>query len=348
MTRGLKGMLGAVGVLALLGWFLGGCGTTSSVQAQKEPTVVIGYENNGADPQMAAIAEGYFAKYMRGVHVELRYFSSGPASLAALASGSLQFMTGIGNPPAAAAISQGVPLKVVWAQELYTTDEGLVVRDGSGVHTLQDLEHKQLALVVGSTSPFEVATAMRDAGMPAAAITFINMTPATMVAAWERGQLSAAYVWDPAFDFMLRDHGHAIMYDQNVERTAPIFNLAVVQSGWAKSHAVLVQGFIRAEQAGVAFYRSHPAQAVRDMAKEAGISVALASTELKGYRIYSLKDQLGADGLGTGAAVKHSLVTTSLAAAAHYLLGIHQISQAPADMNAYVDPSYAQAVAARQ
>ncbi|EQD36018.1 taurine ABC transporter, periplasmic binding protein, partial [mine drainage metagenome] len=156
--------------------------------------MVIGYENNGADPEMVAIAQGFFAKYMKGAHVELRLFTSGPASLAALASGSLQFMTGIGNPPAAAAISQGVPLQVVWAQELYTTDEGLVVRDGSGIHSLKDLQHRQLALVVGSTSPFEVATALKSLGLAESSVTFVNMSPPVMVATWERGQLNAAYV----------------------------------------------------------------------------------------------------------------------------------------------------------
>ncbi len=333
--------------MALGGLLLAGCGGSSPAAAKPEPTVVIGYENNGADPEMAAMAQGYFAKYMKGAHVELRYFSSGPASLAALASGSLQFMTGIGNPPAAAAIGQGVPLKVIWAQELYTKDEGLVVREGSGVHSLKDLRHKSLALVVGSTSPFEVATAMADQGIPASSIDFVNMSPPAMVSAWARGQLDAAYVWDPAFDTMLHDHGYAIMYDQDVARQAPIFNLAVVQGPWAKTHRQLVLAFIEAEQAGVAYYEAHPSQAVADMAKEAGISVALAKTELQGYRLYSLQDQLGADGLGTGAGIKDSLVTVSLKAAATYLLGIHQIASAPSDMGRYVDPSYALAVAAR-
>jgi NitT/TauT family transport system substrate-binding protein/taurine transport system substrate-binding protein len=236
---------------------------------------------------------------------------------------------------------------VIWAQELYTRDEGLVVRQGSGVHALRDLENRSLALVVGSTSSFEVATALADAGIPASSVHIVNMSPPAMVAAWERGQLDAAYVWDPAFDTMLHDHGYAIMYDQNVARQAPIFNLAVVQGPWARTHRQLVLGFIEAEQAGVAYYKSHPDQAIRDMAKEAGISVALARTELEGYRIYSLRDQLGPKGLGQGAGIRSALVTVSLSASAKYLSSIHQISISPSDMSAYVDPSYAQAALAQ-
>ena len=346
-ARGFAKIVAGLGAVALTAATLAACGSQATA-VRPVPTVTIGYENNGADPEMVAKAEGFFGKYMKGAHVRMREFSSGPASLAALASGSLQFMTGIGNPPTAAAIGQGVPLKVIWAQELYTKDEGLVVRKGLGVHSLRDMAGKSIGIVVGSTSPFEVATAMANAHMPASAIKFVNMSPPDMVAAWQRGQLDAAYVWDPAFDTMLRSGGEAIMYDQNVAKQAPIFNLAVVQAPWAKSHRQLVLGFIRAEQAGVEFYHSHPAKAVQDMAAQAGISPSLARTELAGYRLYSVRDQLTPDGLGEGAGVKHALVTLSLNGAARYLYSIRQITQAPKDMSGFVDPSYAQAVAAER
>lgn len=293
---------------------------------------------------MVAIARHYFSQYMHA-KVELRFFSSGPASLAALGSGALQFMTGIGNPPVVAAIAQGVPLQVIWAQERYTTDEGLVVRKGSGIHSLQDLQGKQVALVVGSTSPFELDTALALHNIPLSSVQFNNMSPPSMVAAWERGQINAAYVWDPAFGTMLQNGGKALMYDQNVASEAPIFNLAVVNSNWAKTHQSLVDGFIKAEQAGVAYYHQHPTAAIADMAKEAGITVPLAKTELTGYQLYSVQDQLTSDGLGQGSTVASSLVTKSLTSSAKYLESIHSLSGAPSNMADYVNPSYAQAVA---
>lgn len=337
---------------------LAGCGSSGGTPAakstptsaaagtgsQNEPTVVIGYENNGADPEMVAIAQNYFSKYMHA-HVELRFFSSGPASLAALGSGALQFMTGIGNPPAVAAIAQGVPLQVIWAQELYTKDEGLVVRQGSGINSLKDLQGKTVALVVGSTSPFELDTALQLQHIPISSVQFNNMSPPSMVAAWERNQIDAAYVWDPAFDTMLHNGGKALMYDSDVEQQAPIFNLAVVNSQWAKSHPDLVREFIQAEQAGYAYYQAHPNQAIAAMAKEAGISVALAKTELAGYKLYDVHAQLTPEGLGTGSGVATSLVTKSLTSAAQYLQSIHSLNSIPKDMAQYVNPTYAEAVA---
>ncbi|MCY0908446.1 MAG: ABC transporter substrate-binding protein [Sulfobacillus thermotolerans] len=329
---------------------LAGCGSVSTASSSASnvpsgqlPTVVIGYENNGADPEMVAIARNYFSKYMHA-HVELRFFSSGPASLTALGSGDMQFMTGIGNPPAVSAIAQGVPLQVIWAQELYTKDEGLVVRKGSGIHSLKDLQGKTVALVVGSTSPFELDTALKLNHLPISSVQFNNMSPPAMVAAWERHQINAAYVWDPAFGEMLSHGGQVLMYDQNVEQHAPIFNLAVVNSQWAKTHKALVEGFVRAEQAGYSYYRSHPNSAIKEMATEAGISVSLANSELNGYKLYDINMQLTSQGLGSGTGVASSLVTKSLTASAKYLQSIHTLSSIPSNMGQFVNPEYAAAV----
>ena len=83
-----------------------------------------------------------------------------------MASGKLDFMATLGNPPTASAIARGVPLKVVWAMERYTTGEGLVVKNSSGIKTLKDLEGKTVALVEGSTSPFELDTALSRRAFP--------------------------------------------------------------------------------------------------------------------------------------------------------------------------------------
>lgn len=83
------------------------------------PSVVIGYENNGADPYMVTQAQGLFQKEIPG-EVSLKFFASGPAAMSALASNSLQFMCGIGVPPLVSGISQGLPLAIVFNQERYT------------------------------------------------------------------------------------------------------------------------------------------------------------------------------------------------------------------------------------
>jgi taurine ABC transporter substrate-binding protein len=330
-----------VAASALVAVLAAGCGTTAAHPAAARPTVVIGYEN-APDPEAVAIEQKLFNHYMHA-KVVYTYFSSGPAALSALGSGSLQFMTTLGNPPAAAAIVRGVPLQVVWAMEQYTTAEGLVVRQNLHITSLSQLRHQQVALVQGSTSPFVLDAALKAAHLPASAVTQLNMSPPAMVSAWKAGHINAAWVWVPFFSAMLHDGGHALLYDQNEAQQAPIFNLAVVNSHWARQHPALVREFVEAEAAGYRFYRQHPALAYRDMGKLNQISAAEAESQASGLRFLSLADQLGASGLGQGAGVQHSLVTRALTAAAAWLYQQKVIDQTPpATMSPYVNPSYAE------
>ncbi|WP_051189405.1 taurine ABC transporter substrate-binding protein [Alicyclobacillus acidoterrestris] len=298
----------------------------------------------GVDPEMVAIAENFFPKYMHA-KVKWKLFPSGPAALAALDSGSLQFMTEIGNPPVVSAIAQGVPLQVIWAQERNTTSEGLAVKQGSGIQTLKDLKGKTVALVLGSSSSFEFDTALKAAGVSPSSVHILNMSPPSIVAAWNTGQIQAAYTWDPFFTSLVQNHGKALMYDQTISNNAPVFALSVVNSKWASTHQSLVDGFIEAQEAGVSFYEKHKTQAIADMAKEAGISTAAAKQELAGNEIDTPSMQLSQDALGVGSAVSTSLVTKSLNSAAQYLYASNTIQEIPSNLADYVNPTYVQDVA---
>ncbi|NMP21335.1 ABC transporter substrate-binding protein [Sulfobacillus harzensis] len=323
---------------------LAGCGSGGSQTASSSfnGTVTIGYEN-APDPESVAIAKKYFQKELK-LPVRMEYFQSGPSALTALASGKLDFMTTLGNPPTAAAIARGVPLTVIWAMERYTTGEGLVVKRSSGIHSLKQLEGKTVALVKGSTSPFELETALKLHHLSVNGVTELNMSPTEMVSAWKTNQIQAAYVWVPFDTEMAQDGGTMLMYDQNVYQEAPIFNLAVVNSNWAKAHPTQVEDFVRAEADGVKFFQQNPAQAYQAMAQVNGISAAAAKAQTEGFSFSTLSSQVTPNWLGSGSGVAHSLVTKSLTSAANWLKASGQISTVPSNMAQYVDPSYAAAV----
>ncbi len=331
-------MIGAIVVPLTVA--LAGCGTTSA--ASQEPTVTIGYEN-APDPESVAIEQKFFQKYLHA-HVELKYFSSGPDALTSLASGSLDFMTTLGNPPTASAIARGVPLKVVWAMERYTTAEGLVVKNGSHIHSLRNLEGKTVALVQGSTSPFELDTALKMHHIPVSSVHIKNMAPPNMVSAWKTGQIDAAYTWAPFSNEMQKDHGRFLIYDQNQVTQAPIFNLAVVNAHFATKNPKLVDQFVQAEEAGVKFFYAHPTKSYQDIAKLNGITPQEAKAQAQGLKFTTLAQELTSRRLGTTNTVKSSLVTKSLSSAAAWLKQTGQISTVPSHISQYVDPAFCQTV----
>jgi len=321
---------------------LAACGSASTQSGSAgEPNVTIGYMDNGAEPEVIAVAQSLFSKYMHA-NVQVKYFDSGPASLGAVASGALQFMTGIGNPPTVSAITRGVPLQVVWAQELYTYDEGLVVRSGSGIQSVKDLAGKTVALVLGSTSEFALDATLEKAGVDPASVHKLNMAPPAIHAAWSNHSIDAAYVWDPVLDAISHDNGKVLSTDLDVKQQAPIYSLSLVNSSWGSAHPDLVKEFIQAQNAAVTFYQQHPDEALQVIAKQDGITVATAKTEMAGYKIFDLQDQLSSDALGQGNSVGSSLVAQSLALSAQFLKQKGSISSVPGNLAPNVNPTYVQ------
>jgi taurine ABC transporter substrate-binding protein len=319
---------------------LAACGSAATQNgANGEPNVTIGYMDNGAEPEVIAVAQSLFSKYMHA-NVQVKYFDSGPASLGAIASGSLQIMTGIGNPPTVSAITRGVPLQVVWAQELYTYDEGLVVRSDSGIQSVKDLAGKTVALVLGSTSEFALDATLEKAGVDPASVHKLNMTPSAIHAAWTNHSISAAYVWDPVLDAISHENGKVLGTDLDVKQQAPIYSLSLVNTSWGTAHPDLVKEFIQAQNAAVTFYQQHPDEALQVIAKQDGISVATAKTELAGYQIFDLQDQLTPDALGQGNSVGSSLVAQSLLLSAQFLKQKGSISSVPSNLAPNVNPTY--------
>lgn len=329
ISAGLTGILGAVAVP----------GTAAA--AVNAGSINIGYENNGADPSIISVANGYFQKEL-GDKVHLKLFSSGPAALSALASGALPFMCGLGFPPVISAISKGVPLQVVYNQERYTKDAGLVVKADGDITSIAQLKGKTVAIVIGSQSSFELATFAKKAGLALSSVHQLNMTPPEMQSAWTTGQIQAAIVWDPVFDYLSSHGGRILATDANLPPTATSFNICVANKRYAASHAAVAAAFETALGDGSDYLAAHPGKAYSVMAKAAGITVATAKTEIAGYDIFNLKDQVTANVLGSGTGSATSGTAESLLNNWRVLYSSGLISTPPPSSAApYINSSYA-------
>jgi taurine ABC transporter substrate-binding protein len=339
-TSGVAAILGATTLLVV----------TSLVPALESGAAVnaghisIGYENNGADPSIISVANGYFKKEM-GAGVSLRLFSSGPAALSALASGALPFMCGLGFPPVISAIAQGVPLQIIFNQERYTGDAGLVVKKSSAIKGVAGLKGKSVAIVIGSQSSFEIAAFAAKAGLKLSSVKQINMTPPEMQSAWSRGSISAAIVWDPVFDYLATHGGRVLATDAQLPATATSYNICVANKDYAAQHPKIATAFVKSLGDGVTHLRQHRTAALGVMAKAAGITVTTAKTEIAGYQIFSLANQATAAVLGTSAATSASSATAqSLLNNWKALYEVGTVTtKPPSSVATYVNPTYAKA-----
>lgn len=331
-------MVAFFGIMTVL---LAACGNGAASSSGKG-TVVVGYENNGADPSMVTIGKGYFQKEL-GSGVSLKLFTSGPTALGAIASGSLDFMCGIGVPPTLSPIAKGVPLAVIWNQERYTTDAGIVVKASSGITSLKGLEGKTIAIDTGSEASYELPALLKQGGVPLSAVHQLNMTPPQMQSAWVTGQITAAIVWDPVFDSLTSNGGRVLATDASLPMIGSSYNLCVASKSYLQANPSVAMRFIRAMQDGVAYAQSNPTQALAIMESQAGIDAATAEKELKGYQIYDLAQQPTAQVLGSGSGIATAATTQSLASNWKELYTQGFLTAAPpSDLTPYVDPAPAE------
>ncbi|RDU97465.1 myristoyl transferase [Trinickia dinghuensis] len=322
----------------------GGCLMAGQAFAQSKPQVIIGYEDNGADPYMVSMAEHLFEHHMNA-DVEYKLFSSGPAAMSALASNSLAFMCGLGVPPLVTAIAQGLPMAIIYNQERYTEAAGIVVKPESGIHDVSGLQGKKIAIVAGSQASFELATFLAQAHVPYSSVTQINMAPPQMRTSWVTGAIDAAIVWDPVFSALRAAGGKAIKTDGDLPRGASSYNVCIVNADWAKTHAELAKGFVAALDEGYQITKKDPDKAIAEMARQTGVTVPVAKGELAGYELFSGADQTTPKVMGSGAGVKTSATYETLSNTAKVLNQIGRIQTVPANFDNNVVPQYSQPLA---
>lgn len=336
-----RGGVIAVGALvaALL---LAACGSSNSSSGGKGG-VVIGYETGGSSALASVIHNKYFEKNLGGSkNVSLKVFSSGPAALSAIASGALNFMCVLGLPPVISALAKGVPLKIIYAQDRYTANAGLVAREATGISSVAGLKGKTVGIVVGSQATFELTQYLKTAGLSLGDVKQVNMSPPQIQSAWASNRIDAGIVWAPVFNYMADHKGKVVMTDKNLPPTATSYNVCVTNTNFAAKNPEKVTAFLKALNKGNTYAAANPTKAAGYNASINGVSLAVAKTIDKGYVSPSLPEQLTSSVLGKSQAdVKNAGVTQSLLSNWSVLSKGGFISTPPpADVSKYIGWSY--------
>jgi taurine transport system substrate-binding protein len=108
-----------------------------------------------------------------------------------------------------------------WIVEDIGAAEALVVRNGSGIVAPQDLRGKRIAVPFVSTSHFHLLFALEQFGINPTQVELLNMPPTSIVAAWDKGNIDAAFVWDPALG--------------RIKKTGKVLITSGVLSNWGKA-----------------------------------------------------------------------------------------------------------------
>ena len=314
---------------------------TSSYAQDKE--VTIAYQQI-VDPWVVAIASGSIEKET-GYKINWRQFESGAKVATAMASGDVKVGV-IGSSPLAAAVSQGLDLQLFWILDNINQAEAMVVRNGSGITKPSDLKGKTIGVPFVSTTHYHTMFALQHWGINPSEVKILNMQPNQLVAAWERGDIDAAYVWDPALA-QLKKSGKVLITSGDLSKLGkPTFDGIAVDRQWGEAHKDFMAKLVKAIADADDQYRKNTAQwnatspQAAAIAKMIGGSPADVPESLSLYAFPTLQEQASSQWLGGGSAGR---ATFALKDTANFLKDQKQISAVLPDYSKFVTPAYAEA-----
>lgn len=234
-----------------------------------------------------------------GVKVKLVKFDSGKDVNNALKANSIDF--GLeGTTSAALALSTGINIKVIWIHEVLGNIESLAVRKKDNIKSIADLKGKTIAVPFATTSHYCLLRYLNSQGMSESDVKLLDMDTNSAYAAWKRGDIDAAWVWQPALQSILDDGGEILVSNGDAAKEGYMTaNVEVVSSDFAEKHPELVQKYIKAMQEARDLYSKDENEAVSALSDQLGLTADEIKTQIAGADWVSAKDQISSKYLGT-------------------------------------------------
>src|SRR6202795_4023985 len=228
---------GALAVVAGLSF----AAAAASAALAADKTITIAYQT-GFSPWTLAVTSGEIEK-IPGWHVEFKRFNSGAEVFAAIVAGDAQIGE-VGSSPFAAAASRGIDVKAIYISGGAGEDEALVARNGSGINSLADLKGKRLAAAPVSTDHYMLLSTLKEEGIKPGEAIVLAIPQPEIVAGWQRGDIDAAFVWDPALGTLLQSGKVLLTAQQAAQRGAVTFSALVSTSKLIDANHAAVQQFV--------------------------------------------------------------------------------------------------------
>lgn len=281
---------------------------------------------------------GWLEEAFPDTEIEWKLFDSGGSVNEAIVGGSIDFGLA-GSSPVSRGLSTGIEYQVPWIHDVIGEAEALVVNPET-VSGLEDLAGKTIATPFASTAHFSLLAALEGAGVDAAEVDIIDAEPDDIFAAWSRGDIDGAYVWNPNLASIIDDGGEVLVSSAELaEEGKTTYDLAVVRTEFAEQHPEAVQTWVEQQDRAVTLIEDDLPAAAEAIAAELDIDVEAATAQIEDLIFLDAAEQAASDALGGGLA-------ENLLAAAEFNADQGEIPEAGAaeDFEAAVDASYAEAV----
>jgi taurine transport system substrate-binding protein len=231
-------------IIALIVWAVTQGGSSGSATPPSFTIAVS--QGTVASPDSIILSQPSLEKLIPA-HVHTVPFDAGVTAIAEMKSGSVQAISGVGNPPATAAIgiNTGVTVVMGWG---FDDDQLLVPKS---VTSPSQLAGKSVGVLVGSSEDYELLgyLALEHLTGKVKVVSFAS-EPAAGAAALS-GAIDAAYVYGaPAADLIAKGDHSLVDAEQIAKLGIPGLDMIAVATSVIKSDPTLVQDYVCAELQG--------------------------------------------------------------------------------------------------
>jgi NitT/TauT family transport system substrate-binding protein len=265
-------------------------------------------------------------------HIHWVPFTAGVTAVAEMKSGSLQSISGVGNPPTVGAIGTGTGIDVVMAQS-FDSDELLVP---ASVTSPSGLIGKSVAVLVGSSEDYELE----------GWLAYEHLTGKVKVVGLEsesaEAAANAAYVYGGYAASVAAKGAHPLTNAEAIAKLGvPGIDAVAVSDTLVKNNPNLVQKYVCAEvQATRDLTGSQSAKYLAQAAGVQGVPANQIEPATKAYPFIPLSQQLY--WLGSTADDTASPIVKAYQQTGQFLVGQGRLTSAPsaAQIATHIDPTF--------
>jgi taurine transport system substrate-binding protein len=316
---------------------LAGCSVDHSGQDASKPTIRIGYQSFPSG-DLIVKNEKWLEEALPDYNIKWTKFDSGADINTAFIAKELDFGA-LGSSPVARGLSAplNIPYKVAFVLDVAGDNEALVARNGSGINTIADLKGKRVGTPFASTAHYSLLAALAQNKVSSTDVQLVDLQPQAILAAWERGDIDAAYTWLPTLDDLRKTGKDLITSRQLAKDGKPTLDLSAVANDFAGAHPDVVDIWRKQEARALTTIRDDPNAAAKAIASEIGLSPEDVAGQLK-QGVYLTTDQVAsAEWLGSEGAPGN--IAANLESASQFLAEQKQIPAA-APLKTFQDAIY--------
>lgn len=271
---------------------LSGCSSKGEAKSSEIKIRILNTPNDVA----VARNKNYFKEKFPNRKITFITFDSGVDANKALMSGGVDFAT-MGDTNGIVALTAGIPAKLLWINEMCGANECLIVKKGLGIQSIADLRGRKIATPFASTSHYSLMITLKKFGLEHK-VKLLDMDTQNIVAAWKRGNIDAAYTWQPTLS-QLQIDGKVLLDSSDLSRNGySTGNITLVSNSFLNHHPKDVKKFVSVLTKAHHLRKNNYSVAVKAAASQTGISEKDADKQMRGTKWPSLKEEYSSNYLG--------------------------------------------------